>query len=192
VGRYNTRMDVLDKLLGGASRVRLLRLFLLNPDTSFEAKDVSRRIKVKPAFVRKELGTLALAKFIKKGAKGYKLSRSFEFLAPLRSLLLTSDPFKDEEIVRRFKSGGNMKVVAVAGVFTQSSDSRVDILLVGDRLKRSTIEKALKDMEAEVGKELSYALFDTPEFKYRMEVFDKFIRDILDYPHRVLLDKIGI
>ena len=85
-----------------------------------------------------------------------------------------------------------MKLLVVSGLFTQNNDSRIDVLLVGDRLKRSKIEKALKDMESEIGKELAYALFETSEFKYRMEVYDKFVRDILDYPHKVLLDKIGI
>jgi hypothetical protein len=47
-------------------------------------------------------------------------------------------------------------------------------------------------MEAEIGKELRYAYFSTDEFRYRLSMYDKLIRDILDYPHRVLLDKLGI
>jgi hypothetical protein len=43
-----------------------------------------------------------------------------------------------------------------------------------------------------VGKELRYAFFSTDEFKYRMSMYDKLVRDILDYPHKVLLDKLGI
>ena len=94
----------------------------------------------------------------------------------------------------RFKNGGRIKLVLVAGIFTQENggENRVDILIVGENLKRNRIERALRDMESEVGKELSYAIFETKEFKYRMEVYDKFVRDIMDYPHRILLDKIGI
>ena len=47
-------------------------------------------------------------------------------------------------------------------------------------------------MESEIGKELRYAFFDTQEFKYRMSIYDKLVRDILDYPHTVLVDKMGI
>lgn len=185
-------MDVLDKLLGGAARVRLLRLFLLNPEKAFEPSDIAKRIKVKPAFLRRELVSLKSARFTNRKDGKYRLSRSFEFLDPLRRLLLSTEPFKDSEIVRRFKNDGKLKLVAVSGLFIQSPDSRVDLLLVGDRLKRGKIERALRDMEAELGKELTYAIFETSEFRYRQEVYDKFIRDVLDYPHRVLLDKIGI
>lgn len=185
-------MDILDKLLGGAARVRLLRLFLLNPDTAFSAREVGAKSKVTGSTLRKELTALKSIRFIKKAGTGYKLSRSFTFLAPLRELLFSTEPFRDEEIIGRFKNGGQMKLVVVSGLFTQNNDSRIDVLLVGDRLKRAKIERALKDMESEIGKELAYAIFETPEFKYRMEVYDKFVRDILDYPHKVLLDKIGI
>ena len=192
---YNLLMigsGVLDKLLGGGARVRLLRLFLLNPDTSFEPKTMRSKTKVKSGQLRRELTALKQIRFIKRTGKAYRLSRSFEFLVPLRNLLLTTEPFKDSEIIKRFKKDGNLKLILVAGLFTQNPDSRVDILLVGDRLRRAKIERALADMESEIGKELAYAILDTPDFKYRMEMYDKFIRDILDYPHRVLLDKIGI
>jgi len=192
---YNSPMSsngVLDKLLGGPARVKILRLFILNPDSNFESKIIAQKTKVKGHSLRRELGALRSVRFIKKAGKGYRLSRSFEFLIPLRNLLLSTEPFKGNEIVSRFKNGGKIKLVVASGVFTQSPDGRVDLLLVGDRLKRNKIENALKNMESEVGKELSYAIFETPEFKYRMEVYDKFVRDVFDYPHRVLLDKIGV
>jgi hypothetical protein len=47
-------------------------------------------------------------------------------------------------------------------------------------------------MEAERGKELVYAYLETQDFQYRLGMYDKLIRDILDYPHQVLLDKISI
>ena len=85
-----------------------------------------------------------------------------------------------------------MKLIVLAGVFLQKEDSRADILIVGDELKKKSIENGLRAIEAEVGKELSYALFDTQDFLYRMNVYDKFVRDILDFPHEKVYDKIGI
>ena len=172
--------------------MRLLRLFLWSPDTSFDSRMLGAKTKVRGSSLRRELMALKSIGFIKRAGRGYRLSRSFEFLKPLRELLLSTEPFKDEEIVNRFRKSGHIKLILVSGLFTQDTDGRVDVLLVGDRLKRGKIEHALRDMESEVGKELSYAIFETPEFKYRLEVYDKFIRDIFDYPHRVLLDKIGV
>jgi hypothetical protein len=42
-------------------------------------------------------------------------------------------------------------------------------------------------MEAEIGGELSYAVFETKEFLYRLNMYDKLVRDILDYPHEVVV-----
>jgi hypothetical protein len=47
-------------------------------------------------------------------------------------------------------------------------------------------------MEAEIGKELVFASFETADFHYRLGMYDKLIRDILDYPHQKLLDKLNI
>ena len=47
-------------------------------------------------------------------------------------------------------------------------------------------------LEAELGREIRYAFFTTPDFRYRLGVYDRLLRDVFDYPHRVLLDKIGL
>jgi hypothetical protein len=50
----------------------------------------------------------------------------------------------------------------------------------------------IKRLEGEFGREIRYALFSTSDFRYRLGVYDRLIRDVFDYPHRLLLDKIGL
>jgi hypothetical protein len=38
-----------------------------------------------------------------------------------------------------------------------------------------------------LGKELAYAVFDTNDFKYRVSMYDKLLRDMFDYPHERLV-----
>ena len=78
-------------------------------------------------------------------------------------------------------------MIIISGVFIKNHDSRVDLLIVGDKMKRGKIEEGVKRLEAEIGAELTYAVFDTKEFIYRLNMYDKLVRDILDYPHEVLL-----
>ena len=75
----------------------------------------------------------------------------------------------------------------VSGVFIKNEDSRVDLLIVGDKMKRGKIEEGIRKLEAEIGAELVYAIFETKEFLYRLNMYDKLVRDIIDYPHEVLL-----
>ena len=66
------------------------------------------------------------------------------------------------------------------------------MLIVGDGLKKRSIENVLRTIEAEIGKELSYGALETPEFLYRVSVYDKFVRDVLDFRHDRIIDKLGV
>lgn len=205
-------MEILSKLLGTEERVKIMRLFLLNAEMAFDAQDIRDRSKVSKNDLRREITFLSKigfvkpknfvkeihktsgknTKVIKKKVSGWQLAIDFPLLLPVRNLLISTEPIKREDIIARFKSAGKVKLIVLAGVFLQKEDSRVDILLVGDELKKKSIENNLRAIEAEVGKELSYALFETQDFVYRMNVYDKFIRDILDFSHEKIYDKIGL
>ena len=59
-------MDILSKLLGGAGRVKAMRLFLLNPGQAFETSDVSERSRISSATARQAVASLAAMSFLKK------------------------------------------------------------------------------------------------------------------------------
>ena len=171
-----------------------MRLFLMNPTVAFTKAAIARRSKVSGTTLSRELIKSRLSVTAEEGgtrAKGWQLDLGFPLLAPLKSLLFPTEPFTHEEIVRKFKNGGRIKLIIAAGIFIQDENSRADLLIVGDNLKKRVLDHALKSMEAEIGRELVYGIFETEDFKYRLGVYDKFIRDLLDYPHEVMLDKIG-
>jgi hypothetical protein len=120
------------------------------------------------------------------------LDPNFEYLLPLQNLLINTRPLRPNEILKRLSNVGKLKMVVVAGVFIQNPDSRVDMLVVGDNLKRGSIDRIVKTMEAEIGKELNFASFETADFHYRLGMYDKLIRDILDFPHQKLLDRLNL
>jgi hypothetical protein len=64
------------------------------------------------------------------------------------------------------------------------------MLIIGEKLNERKVATALRALEAEQGREVAYAVFTPDEFKYRLDVFDRLVRDVLDYPHRVVLDKL--
>ena len=66
---------------------------------------------------------------------------------------------------------------------------RMLFLLAADGLNEGRLERAIRTLEPEFGREIRYAAFSTTEFRYRLTVQDRLIRDTLDYPHLVLLDK---
>lgn len=190
-------MDILGTLFSSENLVKVMRLFFLNPDTIFENNEISCRSKIKIESLRQEISILSKIGFIKKkmvgrGKSGWQLNLSFPYLTSLNHLVLDATPISTDNLLGKLKKTGVLKLVIVSGIFTQSEDSRVDILIVGNSMRKKAIEKTLKDVESLVGKELEYAVFDTKEFIYRLGMYDKFVRDILDYPHEKILDKLNI
>lgn len=180
-------MEVLGKILSSSARVKIMRLFLLNRGKGFTAKDVIKRSRVNPNLVRRELKLLSSVNFIKKRATDWFFNSSFKYGEEFEGLLLGSDTLSKKAILDNFKKVGRIKLVIISGIFIKKHDSRVDLLIVGDKMKRNKIEEGVKKIEAEIGTELSYAVFDTKEFIYRINMYDKLVRDILDYPHEVVL-----
>ncbi len=205
-------MEILAKLFGSVARVKIMKLFLLNPDQIFGSMDISDRTKITTAISRKELTLLDKINFIKKksfieetekkkGGKvkiekkrgyGWALNEDFPFLAPLQNLLVEGGSLKPKEIIDKLKKVGNLKLLIVSGVFIQDMNSRADILIVGDNLHEPSLERAIRVLESEVGRELRYVVFETVDFKYRLGIYDKLLRDILDYSHKKLVNKLGI
>jgi hypothetical protein len=215
-------MEILSKLFGGAGIVKILRLFLFNGDEPFELKDIAERTKTTSDVVRNEIAMLSKIGFIRKRSfykeveapktrrrvehtenanekkpqrkrvPGWILNKDFLYLNELRSLLVGTAPFETTDIARRLRTVGSVKAVIISGVFVQHWDGRLDILIVADNVKRAQLVRVVKDIEAELGREMRYAVLSTSDFRYRLGVYDRLVRDVLDYPHRAVIDRIGI
>ncbi len=202
-------MKTLEKLFGSLAKVKLMRMFLFNPDSAFDLHTIADRSKVPTRQTRTELNRLSEMGLVKKRSviktypprkkdgnprkkkvDGWTLDTSFIYINELRQLLLNSTLIKNSDIIMRLQKGGRMKLIIVAGIFIQNQDSRLDMFVVGDGIKKGSLENAIKIIESEIGKELRYVWFDTEEFKYRLAMYDKLIRDILDFPHEKILNKL--
>lgn len=130
--------------------------------------------------------------FKKKRVNGWFLNKNFELLNPLHNLLLDSELIREKDIVKQIRSAGNIKLLILSGLFAKDPDRELDILIVGDKLNKAAAERALATLEAEIGRELRYAIFTQEEFEYRTDMYDKLIRDVFDYRNIKLIDKIQV
>ncbi len=185
-------MKAIAHIFGTEAKVKIMRLFVFNPGITLSALDVANRAKERPSSARRELRTLTRAGLIKRRAKGFTLDSSHPYLLAIENFLIDAAPITYKEIIKKVSRAGNIKLILISGVFMHDYDSRVDILVVGDRLKQAKLLSVISSIEALLGKELRYATFDTLDFKYRISIYDKLVRDILDYPHEKILNKLGI
>jgi hypothetical protein len=124
--------------------------------------------------------------FIKKRSAGAVFNTSFKYIKEFEGLLISSDTLDKDAVVNIFKKVGRVKLLIISGVFIKNKESRVDILIVGDKMNKSKIEEGMRKIEAEMGIELVYATFTTKDFIYRLNMYDKLVRDVLDFPHQVI------
>lgn len=214
-------LQILSKLFGGPGIVKILRLFLFNPEEGFEPKDIAKRTNTDADIVRTELSMLASIGFLKrktfykeleqkttrrtrgrskkekqevkrKRVSGWTLNPEFIYLDELKALLIGGALVHSKDMSTRLRKAGNLKLLIVSGIFMHNPEARLDILLVGDNLKSQQLTRIMRDIETELGRELRYAAFTTQDFKYRFGMYDRLVRDVLDYPHQKIIDRIGV
>jgi hypothetical protein len=185
-------MDLLAKLFGDATLVRLMRFFLFHLDDTVSPKALAEKLHAPTRTLTGPLAWLKSAGFAKKKARGWMLDATFPHMQSLRELLL-DNMLADVDIVERVSRCGAVKLIVASGVFVKGDfDTRTDILIVGDRLKEKALAKAVSHIEADCGTDIRYVALATKEFKYRMDMNDRLLRDVFDYPHRKVINKLGL
>lgn len=171
-----------------------MRLFLNNPEEGYLAFEVAEKIKTSMPIARKEINNLSKIKFLIKRKKSNEVyfyaNQNFVFYDELKKLIFKSNPTSVDKIASQVMKLGQIRFTLVSGVFLNSDKGKVDILIVGEHINRSKLKNFLSNIEAEVGRGINYVCMSMDEFRYRKNMFDKFIINIFESPHQVLIDKI--
>lgn len=202
--------QLLEKLFESVPKVRLLRLFLQNPHDRFTLDQIVNRTQVQPGRAKAELNKLFNLRVIlkrlaspkdeeeddrstknKKKVASYYLNEALSIKNELHELFIRASTSSHRRLLSQIKSLGKVKLAVVAGVFLNTERSRTDLLIVGDDIPKRKIERFLALVESDMGKTISYTIMDTDEYKYRRTMFDRFLRDILEYPHEKLINRFG-
>jgi len=197
--------DWLSILFGNQATIKLLRMFLFNPSMVISVDEILRRARLVRRTARTELSILERAGIIKKkqtymtGAsgkrrrvQGYALNHRFSHLVALQGFLFDTAPLDSKTVMRHMRKAGKLDVVVISGVFTRKFDGRLDLIVAAKQLKQNKVEAAVRTLEAELGIEIRFATFSTEDFLYRLGMYDKLTRDVFDYPHHILTDRVGV
>ena len=199
----------LDQLFESQAKVKLLRFFFRNAGSMFQPKEIFKRLRSNTALLRQEMKKMekigllkqkrAWLSFEKKrgGIRKekrlvYYLNPGFNFFSELRDLILKTAVASKSDLVDKARKTGNIKLLALTGVFTGDDMARADLLIVGDKINHRKLNNFIKDLEAEVGKELNCAVLTTKEFDYRYDMYDRFVRDLLDGESEILIKRINL
>ncbi len=198
--------DPLAILFGSPSRVKLLRFFLFNPSKEFDFDDISRRAKLVRRTARTEINALERAGVIKKkkvfrlnettGRKNrvevFVLDTNFPELQALQTFLFETAPINGETLKKHLQKAGKVDFLVIGGVFVRDFEQRLDFMVAMKKLDESKLEKAIRSLESELGIEIRFAAFTSDDLAYRVDMNDKLVRDVFDYTHEVVVNKLAI
>ena len=122
----------------------------------------------------------------------YSANQGLEIFNELRDLVIKSSIASRKNLLRRVKKLGRIRLAIIAGVLINNDRARTDLLIIADDVKRAKIEHFLSELESEIGKPVHYTLMSNEEFVYRTNMYDRFLRDILESPHEKLINRLNI
>jgi hypothetical protein len=186
--------EILEQLFGSRERARILRFFLQNPDHQYEFLEIVKKNMIKSHPAKIELMNLVRIRFVlvrtRKGKNYYQLNQAFNFYPELKNLIAKSNIYPQCVSMGKVSKIGNIKLAVISGVFISYQKSKADMILVGDNISKAKLKNLMNNLEAEIGKEISFVLMTMDEFKYRLNMLDKFILEFLEGPHEEIINKI--
>lgn len=191
---------MVEQLFGSKTRVKLLHLFLSNPDGAFYVREITRKIDEQINSVRRELANMLSIGVIKNDSVDnklyYKVDKNYEHYIPLQQMFtdrksdapnINGSQPKTHPWEKHISQLNNVRLALLSGGLAGNPASQIDILLVGSP-NLSQVKRLIKKFEEEEARSLNYAIMDYDNFYYRLSVKDKFINEIIDRPHVALVD----
>ncbi len=181
---------MLKNLFTSMARVKLLTLFLLNPDEEFFVRELTRDLDEQINSVRRELDNLKkiglLRARTKNRKKFYSVNKKFLLFKELRSIIAKSTQSTDA-LVKEVLQMGEVDFLLVSGIFLKK-ESPVDLLIVGE-VDKDKLEAFLDKLETK--ESIRFSILSSKDFLYRIECRDHFILDLIqDEDNIIAVDKL--
>jgi hypothetical protein len=204
---------MLSKLFGSHSRVKILKAFLFHPDERYYIRQLSRDLSLQVNSVRRELENLEeFGLLLSETASGltgkedeiigekssdrqekkfFRVNKDFHLFEDIKGLIIKSQLLHKDDFSKDLLKAGSIKLLILAGVFVNDFKSPTDVLIVG-KVNKDKLLKIIRDLEKELGREVNFTLLTATEFKYRRDIADIFLYDLLEKEKIIVIDEIGI
>lgn len=189
---------MIDALFGSKTRVKLLHLFLNNPNRAFYVREITRKIDEQINSVRRELANMLSIGIIQSDSSNnrlyYEVNQAYTHYEPLRAIFgdgastsVASETPSSSDWGKRLKALGDVRLALLTGSLVRGSQTDVDVLLVGS-INKTQSKKFIKEMEDEEGKSINYTIMTYEDFYYRLSIKDRFVTDIINGKFTLLQD----
>ncbi len=183
---------MLSKLFGSTCRVKILKIFLLNPDNKYYIRQLARDLGLQVNAVRRELNNLTKIGLIKpeketiKGKRYYSCNHNSILFNELKALFSKAQLLSCQDFIDNLQKLYTPKFLLLSGFFVGNINSSTDLFLVGS-FNKSKIVALILELEKELGLEINYTIMSQAEFIYRRQIVDRFLNDLLRGKNIIIL-----
>lgn len=173
-------------------RVKLIKLFLEDPEAMHYVRQLTRDTNEEINAIRRELQKLESIGFLKSENRGNRLyyftNKSYDFYPDLINLVAKTTGL-GEQIRRQRSKIGKIKFAVMSGKFArkgQRDPNEVDLLVVGTII----IPELARIIQAEESRrqaEVNYTVMSLEEFQFRKDRRDPFLLGILSQSRIMLI-----
>ena len=179
-------------LLISKVRVKILELFLGNPDQHYHVRDIVRRVAEEINAVRRELSRLEktglLSSEWRANRRYYSVKKDFIFYFELLSMINKSVGLGGSILKNRAKLG-KIRYAMLSGSFVRGkpyTPNDVDLFIVGS-IVLPELGSIVREEEARRNREINFTPMSDEEFAFRKNRRDPFVVSILAKPRVVLI-----
>lgn len=175
---------MLERFITSKTKRKLLKLFILHPEKSFYIRELERLTGEPVAAVRRELGYLEEAGFLKSRKEGnlkyFKVNKDFPIYPELKKIIYSTIGFGDY-LKKKLHGFDSIDLAFIYGSVARNDEniqSDIDLLAVGSA-DHNNFHKTVSDIEKETGREINYTLMTKQEFEDRLKKKDTFLTRIV-------------
>ena len=169
---------MLDTLITSKTRIKLLLKFFLNSNASSYLRNLEGEFQESTNGIRLELNKFEKAGLLQSHMSGnkklYQANTGHPLFRDIHNILLKYIGF-DQIIDTVISKLGNVQKVYLVGSFARGVDSEViDLLLVGNDIRREYLARLTDRGEKLIQRKIRYLIYNTDEFK---SIIDGYAKD---------------
>ncbi len=181
----------LERLFETSLRLRLLVHFLGAAKRPYSFNELKTKMRVPKRRLEKELVNFKRLGLItgsrQKKIGFFQTNMRCPIYEELRALIFKVEKTPQDKMFNPLRKMRQIKYAVLTGFFTQAKGVPTDLLIVG-RVSPKKFRLFIKRLERQTGREINFTIMTPNEFSYREAAGDRFLSQIKDNEHIVLIE----
>ena len=106
---------------------------------------------------------------------------------PARPAAPKADVASEHPLAQEIRALGRVELALLTGQFTSDEAAGIDVLIVGD-INQAKADKFIAELEKAENKELRYSVLPLDNYRYRLDIHDRFITNVMEAKKQVIIN----